>query len=34
MRFAIGQILRCTAELTCMAAFLASIALWAIIIGG
>lgn len=34
MRFAIGQILRGTAELACLGVFLANIALWAIILGG
>jgi hypothetical protein len=34
MRPAFGQILRGTAELACLGAFLASIALWAIILGG
>ena len=33
MRFAIGHILRGAAELACLVAFLASVALWAIILG-
>lgn len=33
MRFAVGQILRGAAEFACIVAFLASVALWAIILG-